>query len=101
MGNLKQRIGLIFIFYRRFIVMALLSTLLIIWFMNNMSFAWGIYAKFGVLSGFIAITHFTYAREYCYYRNRGVRPFMLWTGSLVMDMLIFILILTFAKIFLL
>ncbi len=47
--------------------MALLATLLIVWFMDAMPFAWVFYTRLGVSAGFIAITHFTYAHEYHYY----------------------------------
>ena len=85
-------LSFVFTFYRRFIVMASIATLLLIWRMGMGNFAVVFYTKLGVSAGFIAITHFTYAREYYYYRNRGVRPSVLWAGSLVMDMAIFLLI---------
>ncbi len=87
------KLSLVFTFYRRFLAMASIVTLLIAWFMRQGDFALAFYTKLGISVGFIAITHFTYSREYYYYRNRGVRPGALWTGSLAIDMAIFLVIL--------
>ncbi len=87
-----RRINLIFNFYRRSIVMAAITTLLVLWFMGEGNFAVAFCTKAGVSAGFIAITHFTYPREYRYYRNLGVRPGALWAGSFAMDMVVFLLI---------
>lgn len=81
---------LIFTFYRRYIVLASIVTLVVAVKMADDPFALPLLIKIWLAASFVAITHFTHAHEYTYYRNLGVRPAPLWTGSFAMDVVIFL-----------
>lgn len=96
---MTTKLSLVFTFYRRFIVMASIATLLIAFIQPTGSYNGMFTIKMWISAGFIAITHFTYGNEYYYYRNLGVRPRWLWTGSCLIDMLIFVIVSLFVSMF--
>jgi len=93
--NLQKKIALIWNFYKNFIFLSLLITLICTFLLWEYHFAifpilfWTKVATLGI--SYIFINSYK-KHEYYYYRNLGLSKTLLWSGSFGFDLILFILL---------
>jgi hypothetical protein len=93
--NIQKKIALIWSFYKNFIFLSLLITLIcafLLWEYRFVIFPILFWIKVATLGiSYIFINSYK-KNEYYYYSNLGLSRSLLWSGSIVFDLSVFILL---------